>query len=496
VDSRCRGNNNTNQIWYFIFLLPPNYKTQNKHPKNMNKNHILLPLTLLSLALTIPAKSLAENLPILPAKIKLNIPKINIKASEITTAGNKQLIEGLYSQNLDASMAFQQAVTNYNRGEYSLALTKLKEALSYDPNISIAYYLMGNSLAQTGEKNEAIASYQQAIKLNANIPESYYNLALLLHEKKDYELALANYQNALIFNPKFAEAHYNMGVIYESLGKPEEAMIKYQEAIKFKPDYAEPHYNIGLMFMKKEQAEPAIAEFQKAVSVNPNLAGAQYQLGVLSLYKDDFPTAQKALGKAVELMPNFADAHLALGSMYLRQGNPKGASMRLKKALTYDSKNVKIYEQLGSALVQIGEYKEATKILQQALGLADEPITHYNLAVALHRTGKYEEAIAEYREATLLNPNLADAFYNMGLAVQKLKRKDDAIALMTEAKNLFSQQNNTMKVKQIDQLIEQLTKSNLNNSADMSNVVIPGLKLLPNSEIKPQTNTPETKPEK
>jgi Flp pilus assembly protein TadD len=55
----------------------------------------------------------------------------------------KQLVEGLYSNNLDAAAYFQQGVTQYNRSNFKGAELAFRKALIYDPSIAMAHYLLG-----------------------------------------------------------------------------------------------------------------------------------------------------------------------------------------------------------------------------------------------------------------------------------------------------------------------------------------------------------------
>ena len=74
----------------------------------------------------------------------------------------------------------------------------------------------------------------------------------------------------------------------------------------------------------------------------------------------------------------------------------------------------------GVSLVVEGRYAEAEKPLRAALRI--DPLlaeAHYNLAVALKNEGRYDEAIAEYHRALdgfKSEPRRAQALYGVGLA--------------------------------------------------------------------------------
>ena len=53
---------------------------------------------------------------------------------------------------------------------------------------------------------------------------------------------------------------------------------------------------------------------------------------------------------------------------------------------------------------------------------------HKALGIEYAKQGKLDEAIAEFKEATRVNPDYADAHYNLGVAYAKQDRVDEAIA--------------------------------------------------------------------
>jgi Flp pilus assembly protein TadD len=65
-----------------------------------------------------------------------------------------------------------------------------------------------------------------------------------------------------------------------------------------------------------------------------------------------------------------------------------------------------------------------------------EPVvadTHNNLGNALGRLGRADEAVAHFREALRLEPEQARPHYNWGLLLERLGRSKDAIQHYREA---------------------------------------------------------------
>jgi tetratricopeptide (TPR) repeat protein len=56
---------------------------------------------------------------------------------------------------------------------------------------------------------------------------------------------------------------------------------------------------------------------------------------------------------------------------------------------------------------------------------------HYNLGLALDRTGQPAEAEKEYREAVRIAPDFFLAHYNLGILLARLGRREEAIEQFT-----------------------------------------------------------------
>jgi tetratricopeptide (TPR) repeat protein len=75
------------------------------------------------------------------------------------------------------------------------------------------------------------------------------------------------------------------------------------------------------------------------------------------------------------------------------------------------------------------------------------------LGTVLGLQGKLEEAIAQYQQALRLNPNFAEAYYNLGTALYKQGRQDAALTQFKQARELFRVQGKIQAMGQLDQLL-------------------------------------------
>ena len=68
-----------------------------------------------------------------------------------------------------------------------------------------------------------------------------------------------------------------------------------------------------------------------------------------------------------------------------------------------------------------------------------------------------DRAIESYQTAIRINPNYADARFNLGLALKQQNQKSAAIDQFQKARSLYQQQGDTKTVADIDQLLQELS---------------------------------------
>ncbi|MGK7877944.1 MAG: tetratricopeptide repeat protein [Xenococcaceae cyanobacterium] len=170
----------------------------------------LLAAVVISLSLTTAGYALAGNLPSQPR--------------------SKQLIEGPYTENLQAGEFFQLGVKHYQRGNFKEAEKAMLQALRFDPSMAMAYYLLGNALLGQGENENAIAQYRKAIRLEPKMLYAYNNLGVAFYRQGRYSEAIAEYEDAIFLDPKFGKAFYNMGLAFEKSDQYNKAILFMQRA--------------------------------------------------------------------------------------------------------------------------------------------------------------------------------------------------------------------------------------------------------------------------
>lgn len=139
--------------------------------------------------------------------------------------------------------------------------------------------------------------------------------------------------------------------------------------------------------------EAALSEYIDAQ--NHNAERPEEQTNLAGLYREQgkVEEARAAYRTAIDLDPTFVAASISLADLERTEGNERGAEDILRAAIAANPDSGPAQHALGLSLVRQKRIAEAMPLLAEAARLApDDPRFGYVLAVALHDTGKPEEA--------------------------------------------------------------------------------------------------------
>jgi tetratricopeptide (TPR) repeat protein len=197
-------------------------------------------------------------------------------------------------------------------------------------------------------------------------------------------------------------------------------------------------YNAGLAALNKNDLGEAAAQFQKAIELAPNDAGALMFLGYVRLrqqqYSDALTALEAAQAQSARLGANLLSIlYNNLGIAYANSNRGADALAAYQKAIDA-SKTEYTDARYNLAFAQLAQknYKDA---LPNLLKLRDarkddtafQSSIYDGLAEAYENTGDWGQALAAYKQVTVLNPNDPAARFNFALALSKTGRIDDAI---------------------------------------------------------------------
>ncbi len=247
------------------------------------------------------------------------------------------------------------------------------------------------------------------LKIDAPATDFYrlVDVASGLAAKGKYEAAAVEWKKALGLNPEDDSAQTNLGVAVAATGKLGEAIEHFEKALALNPDSDEAHTSFGAALSGKGRVDEAIYHYRKALEINPENAEAQSSLGAALAQKGSLDEGILHLEKALELKPEYLEAHTNLGTALVQKGQFDQAIRHFEKALALNPGSAELHNSLGFALLWQQKSNEAIAHFNKAIEIAPKLLTaRENLGSALYYLqGKTAEALAQWRQVLLLDPN-------------------------------------------------------------------------------------------
>lgn len=144
--------------------------------------------------------------------------------------------------------------------------------------------------------------------------------------------------------------------------------------------------------------------------------------------------AFKLAQKALSLDDSLCDPHSLLGSIYILRGQREKAIDEGERAVELCPNGAFQISNLGWILKCAGKPEEAIPIMKKAIRLEPTPpVVMYDiLGRAFFLTGRYEEAIAEYKKGLRADPDYLDVHIGLASTYSVLGRKEEARAEAAE----------------------------------------------------------------
>lgn len=172
------------------------------------------------------------------------------------------------------------------------------------------------------------------------------------------------------------------------------------------------YYTLGVTLWQKGDFPAAAEQLQHAAQIKPDYAEAYYMLGTVLKQMNKLPEAARALQEAIRLQPDLLGAHTNLATVLRQMGDTSGAEAESHIAEQLSKQKTSLQAATfatnsGDHLLNAGDIDGAISQYRNAIQLAPGYApAHHQLAIALSRKGKANEATLEFKKASELDPRL------------------------------------------------------------------------------------------
>lgn len=129
----------------------------------------------------------------------------------------------------DAVQASRRAL---EEGRIAEARRAAEEILAADPNNTDAHLIVAYVHADSGDYEAALESCHRALSINPLLPSARYILGIIYQRQGDVVRAISEFKKTVYIDGGFALAHLNLANIYKSQHKWDQACREYENALK------------------------------------------------------------------------------------------------------------------------------------------------------------------------------------------------------------------------------------------------------------------------
>lgn len=270
--------------------------------------------------------------------------------------------------------------------KYTEATADMKRIMALDSS-KVAYLMTNVDLCffqnKTGRAKQLL---ERVLRLEPKNTDARLRLSQLFVYVRQYQPALNQLDTVLMQNENNAQAYFMKGMVFKETGDTARAVSSMQTAVEQDPDYYNAYIQLGMLHAAKH-SKLAVDYYLNAIKVQPNSEEAIYNLGKFYQDEGQYPIAIETYTTLLKVNPRQYNAYYNIGVI------------QLEKML---------------------KYEEALKNFNLAIESEPrDPRAVYARGLCYERLNKPNNAIEDYRQVLLLDPE----FENARVAIDRILAK-------------------------------------------------------------------------
>jgi tetratricopeptide (TPR) repeat protein len=181
----------------------------------------------------------------------------------------------------------------------------------------------------------------------------------------------------------------------------------WRDAISKAPDRPRPYLSLGWAYRKAGRYQEAIAQYREGLARARHEPETELKLvgnlGAALIYQERYSEAAQVLGQGLARAPERLELLVNMGIALGELGDEAGAEAHLWRAARQAPENAWVWNSLGARRLVRQDYLGALPLLERARLLQpDLAEAHFNAGQALDKVGRRDEACRAWREGLSL----------------------------------------------------------------------------------------------
>jgi tetratricopeptide (TPR) repeat protein len=313
-----------------------------------------------------------------------------------------------------------------------------------------AAFIQALLLEDEGDNDGALAAYTKALQLDPGAdPDLAIRVAGEYANRDEIANGIDVLKDLVKARPNEVQGFLALSDLYlRRLKKPYLAQSYAEQALKIAPNQLNTYqtlFEVYLSLKRKKDAEGVLLRAEKLNSESSGFWLTLASLGV-RLYTNEKGVFQAGhdslvrpcLEKAAELAGKNADTYSKIGDTYTQIDQIPTAISFYVKALELSQGDQETEFKLAQSFAKAGQRDEAIRALEDMVRSNPLRPEIYEFLARLYQTAKNpERALENYQQALLLAPDRPENYLHTAAMQLELKKYDEGIATLTEARHRF-----------------------------------------------------------
>jgi tetratricopeptide (TPR) repeat protein len=308
------------------------------------------------------------------------------------------------------------ALSYYISGRYQACETVLSDVKNGDMPTLEYLVLRGSVLARLDKWGEAEQNLEKALQLYPDQAGAYLNLGLFYLERNQKEKATTLIEKGAQMMSKGTKILYSIRSMEKCEGLVPPQKLTNQDTAR-----GEFYNQFGRALHDSQQNGSSLAVYLLALEEDSHNEDSYAEIGKLCWEFDSYPVAESYLQKGLELHPDSWELYFNLGLIYQSLSQAEKAVQNYTKAIALEEPRVPSihWVQLGTAQLSVpnlGE-SEAERSFRKALEIdPNSAQAYYQLGKLYMQQREFGKAEQYLEKAISLDPSLFRAYYQYGIA--------------------------------------------------------------------------------
>jgi serine/threonine protein kinase/Tfp pilus assembly protein PilF len=343
------------------------------------------------------------------------------------------LAETCYGKDrVPAALWEQRAALERQLGDETEAQRLAAKARQAPLRLDKDYFLLAHGQAIEGNYREAISLLQKATQKDPQNFSAWFVLGNCCYELGRNGDAVASYNTCIGLRPSFAWAWFNRGLAHLRLHHTKQACEDFDQVIHLDANLTDAYLNRAVAREEMAHYKEARDDLFRALDVGLGNCRIYLRLTRVCAKLGDTDGAKENLARCLQSVPNDEYDWIARG-LAKKDEDPKGALADFDKALDLNPRSFEGLQNKAALLSdKLGNEAGALEVLDEAIQLyPDSVLARGGRGILLARQGKRDKALADAREALVLDPSPQTLYQVAGIfALTSKLNADDRVQAM------------------------------------------------------------------